>query len=84
MIDYAGCLRICGWTSVTVAHPFQKCRLVAAVVDQVRIVDLGKDAEEIVPYQLLFFCIVGSETVLDASFGSLETNTDQVVRIAIG
>ena len=84
MIDCGGSLQICGWASVTFAHPFQKCRLVAAVVDQVRIRDLRKDAEEIVPYQFLLFCIVGPETVLNASFGGLDANTDQVVEVAIG
>src|SRR6266853_5865857 len=84
MIDCGGSLRICGWASVTFAHPFQKCRLIAAVVDQVRIRDLRKDAEEIVPYQLLLFCVVGPETVLNASFGGLDANTDQEVEIAVG
>ena len=69
---------------MTLAHPLQKNRLIAAVVDQVRIRDLRKDAEEIVPYQLLLFCIVGPETVLNASFGGLDANTDQVVEIAVG
>jgi hypothetical protein len=41
-----------------------------------RIRDLRKDAEEIVPYQLLLFCIVGPETVLNASFGALDANPD--------
>jgi hypothetical protein len=84
MIDCGGYLRICRWVSVTLAHPIQKCRLIAAVVDQVRICDLRKDAEEIVPYQFLLFCIAGPETVLNASFGGLDANTDQVVEIAVG
>ena len=68
MIDGGGCCRTFGRPSVTFAHSFQKDRLIAAVMDQVRIRDLRKDAEEIVPYQLLVFCIVGPETVLNASF----------------
>src|SRR5271156_374732 len=83
MINRGGCLRPCRWASMTFAHPLQKCRLIAAVVDQVRIRDLRKDAEEIVPYQLLLFCIVGPETVLNASFGGSDANTDQVVEIAV-
>jgi hypothetical protein len=50
----------------------------------VRIRDLRKNGEEIVPYQLFLFCIVGPETVLNASFGCLDTNPDQVVEIAVG
>ena len=69
---------------MTLAHPLQEKRFVAAVMDKVRVRDLRKDAEEIVPYQLLLFCIVGPETVLNASFGGLDANTDQVVEIAVG
>src|ERR1700730_10774246 len=83
MIDCGGSLQICGWASVTFAHPFQRCRLVAAVVDQVRIRDLRKDAEEIGPYQLFLFCIVGPETVLNASFGGLDANPEQVVETTV-
>ena len=43
---------------MTLAHPLQENRLIAAVMDKVRIHDLRKDAVEIVPYQLLLFCIV--------------------------
>ena len=67
MIDCGGGWRAFRWRAVTFAHPFQENRLIAAVVDQVRISDLRKDAEEIVPYQLLLFCIVGPKTVLNAS-----------------
>ena len=69
---------------MTLAHPLQENRLIAAVMDKVRIHDLRKDAEEIVPYQLLLFCIVGPEAVLDVSFGGLDANPDQVVEIAVG
>ena len=69
---------------MTLAHPLQKNRLIAAVVNQVRIRDLRKDAEEIIPYQLLLFCIVGPETALNASIGGLDANTDQVVKIPVG
>ncbi len=69
---------------MTLAHPLQKTRLIAAVMDKVRILDLRKDVEEIVPYQLFPYCIVGPETVLNASFGSLDANADQVVEIPVG
>ena len=69
---------------MTLTHPLQEKRLVAAVMDQVRGCDLRKDAEEIVPYQLLLFCIIGPETVLNASFGGWDAYPDQVVEIAVG
>ena len=69
---------------MALAHPFQKTRLIAAVMDKVRILDLRKDAEEIAPYQLFLFCIVGPETVLNVSFGGLDANPDQVVEIPVG
>ena len=69
---------------MTLAHPLQENRLIAAVMDKVRINDLRKDAEEIVPYQLLLFCVVGPETVLNASVDGLDANPDQVVEIAVG
>src|SRR5271163_2003924 len=84
MIDCHRCWRICLWTAVSFAHPFQKSGLIAAVVDYVWIRDGRENGEEIVPYQLFLFCIVGPETVLNASFGCLDTNPDQVVGIAVG
>ena len=69
---------------MTLAHPLQENCLIAAIMDKVRIHDLRKDAEEIVPYQFLLFCIVGPETVLNASFGGLDANPDQVVEIPVG
>src|SRR5262245_7272131 len=49
-IDCSGYLRTCRWASVTFAHAFQKCRFICAVVDQVRVRDIRKDADKFVPY----------------------------------
>ena len=54
-IDCGGCVRTFRRSTVTLAHPLQKNRLIAAVVKQVRILDLKRTLEEIVSYQLLLF-----------------------------
>jgi hypothetical protein len=44
---------------------------------ELRVRDSGKDAGEIAPYELLAFCFISPETMLNFSFRSLNPKPDQ-------
>src|ERR1035437_3185219 len=72
------------WYTVAPAHASQKTRLVAAIVQQHRLLDDFENAEEFPPKLSLILYGVRPQVVPDGGFTAANAQADEVVEVAVG